>query len=122
MTKGAKLAIILGIGLLTAGLGYYFMIYRPAHPKPPKNDPPPPPSGSGTGSGLGGPISTSVIGKTAYASQNGVKVLFADGTTRKTASKDEWLGVIEAKVTKGGQPFYQVSGGFFVSTGLVKIG
>jgi hypothetical protein len=118
MKPNTKIAIILIIGLLTASSAYYLLIYKPAHPTTPA------PGNTGSGnSGSGNnnpaPIVTNPIGKVAYANQDGVKVLLANGTTYKVAKKKEWLGTILATETKGGAPFFRVSGDRYVAVGSV---
>lgn len=128
MTKQAKLGIVVLVGLAVAAASYYFLIWKPAHPKAPKtpDDASLPPSynpGSTSPSkntGLNTPPPTN-IGKVAYAKQNGVPVLNADGSLYKTAASGEWIGTILGQETKGGRPFYRVSGNRYVSTGYVSL-
>ena len=58
---------------------------------------------------------TSVIGKSAYANQNAVAVLFkADASNYRTKSKDEFVGVIKGSTTLGGSAFYTLGTGDLV--------
>lgn len=77
-------------------------------------------TGSNTGSATGTntnttTVTTSVIGKSAYANQNGVAVLNKnDGATLNTKNKDQFIGVIKGNATLGGSPFYTLGTGLMV--------
>lgn len=123
MNKQAKITIILLVGAITAAAAYYFIIYKPKKDASYGNGDD---NLNGTGNNNQGQptgLNTSYnpIGKTAYASSSGVKVLNADGTTYKTASKNEWIGTIYGQEEKGGAKFYKVSGNRYVSTNLVYV-
>lgn len=135
MKKGAKLGLIFGVGALVAAASYYFLVYRPAHPKYDKKDDETEPktdaqiladflSGNGNSSSGNGTTPTyTVIGKKAYANKDGVKVVYvADGTVVRTKNKNELVGVIDGKKTLGGNPFYTLNGGAWaVSINLVTL-
>ena len=57
----------------------------------------------------------SPIGKSAYAKQNSVAVLYkVDASTSKTKNKDEFVGVINGTTTLGGAEFYTLGTGSLV--------
>lgn len=57
----------------------------------------------------------SPIGKSAYAKENSVAVLYkVDASTSKTKNKDEFVGVIKGATTLGGAEFYTLGTGSLV--------
>lgn len=126
MKKGAQLALILGIGAAIAAISYYFLVWRPAHPKTEKPGDNVLPDGSTTNSGTGyspNPTQSSEIGKKAYANKDGVRVVsVSTGETVRTKNINEFIGVVDGKRTLGGSQFYTVNGGLWaVSKNLVKL-
>lgn len=124
MQKGKKIAIILVIGAAVAALSYYFLIFKPA--KAAKDAAaaaggtnPAPSTGSGTSAPAPTPANTSLVGKSLYAKQDGVRVVYLNGNTYKIAKKGEWIGLAYDLVQLSGQPFYKVSGNNYVAAGLV---
>lgn len=124
MQKGKKIAIILVIGAAVAALSYYFLIFKPA--KAVKDaaaaaggTTPAPSTGSGTSAPAPTPASTSLVGKSLYAKQDGVRVVYLNGNTYKIAQKGEWIGLAYDLVQLSGNPFYKVSGNNYVAAGLV---
>lgn len=123
MQKGKKIAIILVVGAAVSALSYYFLIFKPA--KAAKDaaaaggTSSAPSTGSGTSATAPKPASTSLVGKSLYAKQDGVRVVYLNGTIYKTAKKDEWIGLAYDLVQLSGQPFYKVSGNNYVAAGLV---
>lgn len=125
MQKGKKIAIILLIGAAVAALSYYFLIFKPA--KAAKDaaaaaaggTSPAPATGSGSQTGAQAPANTSLVGKSLYAKQDGVRVVYLNGNTYKIAKKDEWIGLAYDLVQLSGNPFYKVSGNNYVAAGLV---
>lgn len=127
MTPNKKVVITIIIGLAVAGASYYFLIYKPAHPKPIQpTTPGSNPSSNNNGIKTGGPPlpspAPSVIGRVAYANADGVHVFNSDMSIYKTAKKGEWIGTIEAIETKGGYKYYRVSANRYVFPAYVKLG
>lgn len=129
MNKNAKLATIFGIGALVAGLSYYFLVWRPQHPKgdKPKDDNTDEQdnwlTGGGSGNNsTGGSTNTSVIGKSIYANKDGVLVVDVNtGNVVRTKNKNEFIGTIFGEKTLSGKSFYTVAGGAWaVYKGFVK--
>ena len=133
MTKGKKLGLILLIGAAAAGLSYYFLVWKPAHPKTDEktdeqkfldwlsggSQGTPPASNNGSGNtmptGNTTPTTTSVIGKKAYANKDGVKVLnVIDASTARIKNKNEYVGVIDGEKTISGGKFYSINTGSWV--------
>lgn len=57
----------------------------------------------------------SPIGKSAYANQNNVAILYkADATTNKTKNKDEFVGVINGSTKIAGADWYTLGNGALV--------
>lgn len=137
MKKGVKIAIVLVAGLSAAALSYYFLIAKPA--KDQKQDPNnqsgsgssnsgssnsgSSSSGSTVGNNIGGGMQGPVIGKSVYANQDGVKILYkADATTYRIKNKNEFVGVIAGTQTISGSVFYTLGdGGLVVAKSLVTI-
>jgi hypothetical protein len=132
MNKNSKLAIVIITGLLVATASWYFLMYKPAHPKAPKDETLPPDTRKpATGGIKTGPVVTttpkptpapSVIGRVAYANADAVHVFNPDFSIYKTAKKGEWLGTIEGTETKGGYQYYRLSAGRYVYPAYVKLG
>lgn len=125
MKKNAKIITVLSVGVVVAAIAYYFLIYKPgkaAKVAAASGGAQPPASTTTSGGGstaAPAPVIDPLIGKHLYAKQAGVRVVNANGTTAKTAAKDEWVGLAYARVTLGGLPFYKVSGNEYVSANLV---
>ena len=129
MTKGAKLGFILGVGLVVAGVSYYYLIWKPAH-----KNPKPTTDGEAlqnwlTGGGQGG--NTGVVPpqykpiENAYANTNaqtnGLQMYskidnlnvrnVSDGSLVKTLKKNDFIGIYEGETIVGGAVFVKFNGG-----------
>lgn len=131
MTKSKKIAIILIIGLIVSGLSYYFLVWKPAHPKTPKTDEEKlndwlkgggqgtPPVNTNTGNGnintntYTPPTVSAAIGKNmkAFVAVNVRKT--SNGDLVKTVQPGTYVGVVDGELTIAGYKYYTFGNKFY---------
>jgi len=134
MTKGTKLGLILFIGAAAAGLSYYFLVWKPAHPKGDKTDEQKlqdwltggsqgtPPANTNTGSGsTTNPVTypttttnTTLNGKQMFSLINDLKVRkTSNGEFVKSVNAGAFVGVLDGEIIVGGAKYYTFANKFY---------
>lgn len=123
--KAVKVGIVLGAGVVIASLSYYFLIYKPSKAGKQPQTPPEPAvatvaktvkkTNNTNNTPTPAPVAQSMVGKAAYAVDDGTKILYlADATTYGTRNEDAFCGIIAGTKKLGGADYYTLGDGGLV--------